>query len=577
MGSYLTIRLGATTEITGPGGMVTKRQREDRERRCTQARERSCWRNAWPRARSLLLSAMLLATGCASSNRFQFANESRTGSGVDDYLPPPREPVVPATPLPAPVGVAGPLPGGIGYAEPLQPPVNSGPPPIADARPLPIPANPNPNNTGVNNQRLLGQTPKAGEPGSQLSRAADGPELIGRVVNSFNQPVAGVSIQVLDISRGRRVAVETASRADGGFRVRNLEYGAQYELQAISNNGGVRLVGSAIAVVPDTAVVIQILPEDSRTYSPLGNRLSSVAQARDAVPTIPPRPGYPPMNSSSALLPTARIPGSVSVNTTPMLDRPLVVPSSNPTEQFRRAPSLPYAQVTPDARIGPPLAESPNSVAKDDSIVTDAPREPELYPNVPEESPPEPESTNPKLVPPPREEPQEPRPSTADLREANAVAFAGTSLATATLFTPSLQERSLGELKGELILLDFFGSWCGPCRRAVPKLNGLHRRYGEQGLWVIGVACEHGDAEEAAKQAESARRELAIEYPVLVSPMDEPSAVRDYFQVTKYPTLVLLTREGKVLFEGTGGDPETIARLEQAIRQGVSELAVQPR
>lgn len=560
--------------------MVTKRQGNDRERRTVRASDKTCRGGRWVCARIILFVTVAFSAGCLSSNRFQFANDSRTGSGFDDFVaaPPPRGPIVPAVPFQPPVGHAepplfaqgNPPPGGIGYAELFQPPMNDAPPPVADARPLPIPANPNPNNTGVNNQRILGQTPKPGDPGSQLNRAADGPELIGRVVNSYGQPAAGVSIQVLDLGRGRRVAVETASRADGGFRVRNLEYGVQYELQAISNNGGQRLVGSTIAVAPDTAVVIQILPEDSRTYSPLGNRLSSLAQARDAVPSIPPRPGYPPSNSSSALLPAARIPGSVSVNTPAILDRPLVVPSSGPTEQFRRAPSMPYVLATPDARHSVPAEDSP-TLARDRPTMIEEPREPAPFPTETETVNEQPLDGSSRDI---ASEVLAPR---SAARDTNTVAFAGTSLATATLFTPTLRERPLGELKGDLILLDFFGSWCGPCRRAVPKLNGLHRRYSSQGLWVIGVACEHGGAEDAVRQAENVRRELAIEYPILVSPMDEPSTVREYFHVTKYPTLVLLTREGKVLFEDTGGDPDTFARLEQAIRQAVSQLAVPPR
>lgn len=101
-------------------------------------------------------------------------------------------------------------------------------------------------------------TPRPGPPGSTLQPLVTGPELIGRVVDDQGRPVASASIQVVERSRaGRRVAAELASAADGRFRVRNLQPGIQYDLVATTTRGP-RLVGTTVAVPPDTAVIIQL-------------------------------------------------------------------------------------------------------------------------------------------------------------------------------------------------------------------------------------------------------------------------------------------------------------------------------
>lgn len=138
------------------------------------------------------------------------------------------------------------------------------------------------------------------------------------------------------------------------------------------------------------------------------------------------------------------------------------------------------------------------------------------------------------------------------------------------ILTTNGQHRSLGDLSGELILLDFFGSWCGPCRQCVPKLNALHREFSPQGLQIVGIACEYGSESEAILAAERVRRELGIEYAVLVSPLEEDSELRQHFRVSRYPSLVLLDRSGTVLFEGSGGDAATFQRLRNAILQSLS-------
>lgn len=480
------------------------------------------------------LAGLVLLAGC-TSNRFQYANPAAAREDLDLATrtppPPPLQPPVQA--IPTDVPFAQPLPPPVGVPANGIPAVGPLPPPGAGAglaiNPA-IPENPNPANTGVMNRRRLTETPRPGEPGSQLQLAPDGPELVGRVVNSFGQPEAKVAIQVLDVGRGRRVVAELASSADGSFRVRNLEHGGQYELRASTADNGRRLVGQTMAVAPDTGVVIQVEPEDGRSFSPLGNRLSSVAQARGSEATSP-RIGRPIASGDGRLAPVSR--GSLAVSTPPL----------------RGWPEATAARTRPEfRRLGPEEARPLAAAMATATGERAEPAEPGRFPT--------PRNTSPTV-----KAPDEQNPS-----------FGGPELAGVTVLTTAKSERRIGDLKGDLVLFDFFGSWCGPCRRSIPKLNALQERYRDRGLVVVGIACERGSPAEATSQAESARQELGIDYAVLVSPLDEASSLRDHFHVEEYPTLALVDRSGRVLYQGSGTDPQTMAALEQAIRQAVSRL-----
>jgi thiol-disulfide isomerase/thioredoxin len=85
-------------------------------------------------------------------------------------------------------------------------------------------------------------------------------------------------------------------------------------------------------------------------------------------------------------------------------------------------------------------------------------------------------------------------------------------------WTFSDKKRSLfSEYKGKVLVLDFYATWCEPCRRSVPHLVGLQQKYADQGFTVIGLNV--GGEEDHPKIANFAR-ELGINYPLAV-PDDE--------------------------------------------------------
>jgi len=105
------------------------------------------------------------------------------------------------------------------------------------------------------------------------------------------------------------------------------------------------------------------------------------------------------------------------------------------------------------------------------------------------------------------------------------------------------REVRLAGLRGKVVLLDFWGTWCGYCREALPTIELLHRAGHEKGLAVFGV-----DAE----APELAREYLARYGYTLPSLVDQSDKVSTSYRVNSWPTTVLIDRQGNVAYYGEG-------------------------
>lgn len=124
--------------------------------------------------------------------------------------------------------------------------------------------------------------------------------------------------------------------------------------------------------------------------------------------------------------------------------------------------------------------------------------------------------------------------------------------------------RSLAELQGRVVLIDFWASWCGPCRMVAPRLSALHERYGAEGLTVLGVTTD--DAELAARAA----RALGMSYPTMV---DTDGVVSRAYGISSLPTLVLVDRSGRVRHLHVGVDPSDTSTMAREIEALLAEPA----
>jgi thiol-disulfide isomerase/thioredoxin len=102
----------------------------------------------------------------------------------------------------------------------------------------------------------------------------------------------------------------------------------------------------------------------------------------------------------------------------------------------------------------------------------------------------------------------------------------------------------LKEHRGEVVLLNFWASWCGPCRDEMPLLNRLYQRYRHAGFVVLGVNVD----EEPGKAAQMAKR-LGVTYPVL---FDNEKQVSRLYDLRAMPSTVFVDRDGKVRYVHKG-------------------------
>ncbi|HEX2571325.1 MAG TPA: redoxin domain-containing protein [Polyangia bacterium] len=116
----------------------------------------------------------------------------------------------------------------------------------------------------------------------------------------------------------------------------------------------------------------------------------------------------------------------------------------------------------------------------------------------------------------------------------------------------------LSSLRGRVVLLDFFATWCGPCRASMPHITALHRRLASRGLQVIGISNE-----EPQVVAGAAER-FQLDYPLAADPGSEIGA--QYF-IHALPTVVLIDKRGQVRHIGGAG----IARVEQVVTELLDE------
>jgi thiol-disulfide isomerase/thioredoxin len=114
------------------------------------------------------------------------------------------------------------------------------------------------------------------------------------------------------------------------------------------------------------------------------------------------------------------------------------------------------------------------------------------------------------------------------------------------------KSRALAEWQGKLIVLNFWASWCGPCREEMPLLDRSQQRYAERGLQIIGVAADTT----LATKAFLARH--PIHYPILIDDPDRGEDVSAAYGNTRsvLPYSVLIGRDGAVLAQHAGNFSE---------------------
>jgi len=122
---------------------------------------------------------------------------------------------------------------------------------------------------------------------------------------------------------------------------------------------------------------------------------------------------------------------------------------------------------------------------------------------------------------------------------------------------------SLEDLKGQVVMINFWASWCGPCREEMPLLDQMHKKYEAMGFKLLGV-----NVESDTKDAERWLAKTPVNFPIL---FDRENKVSELYSVNAMPSSVFIDRKGNVryLHRGykAGDEGEYLTQIRALLRE----------
>jgi len=121
----------------------------------------------------------------------------------------------------------------------------------------------------------------------------------------------------------------------------------------------------------------------------------------------------------------------------------------------------------------------------------------------------------------------------------------------------------LEEYRGQVVLINFWASWCGPCRQEMPILDQLHQRYEDTGFAVLGVNVE-GEVSPAKKIVDESK----VTFPVLI---DEGQKVSELYGLEAMPSTYVVDRDGNVRYVHRGYKPGDESKYVEVVKALIRE------
>ncbi len=122
---------------------------------------------------------------------------------------------------------------------------------------------------------------------------------------------------------------------------------------------------------------------------------------------------------------------------------------------------------------------------------------------------------------------------------------------------------SLSKYKGQVVMLNFWASWCGPCKTEMPLLENIYKKYNRMGFTLIGV-----NVEPDSKDADAWLKQTPVSFPVIY---DKDSKVSKLYDVSGMPSTVIIDRKGniRVLHRGykPGDENEYLDSIRTLVRE----------
>ena len=157
------------------------------------------------------------------------------------------------------------------------------------------------------------------------------------------------------------------------------------------------------------------------------------------------------------------------------------------------------------------------------------------------------------------------------------VVFAVIALAAANVGAVTLQQDApdftlkslegsnlrLNEYRGQVVLINFWASWCGPCRQEMPLLDRLHSRYEDTGFAVLGV-----NVEGVVEPAMDIVQKTNVTFPILI---DDGQRVSELYNLQAMPSTVVVDRDGVVRYIHLGYKPGDEAKYVEVVKELIRE------
>lgn len=362
--------------------------------------------------------------------------------------------------------------------------------------------------------------------------------LAGQVIDGFGRKPPPAYIQVVMIEAPKEAGAApisvkldpVAADPNGYFTIQKLQPGKHYQLIARAQEGGRKLAGMTFATPPDPKVVIKI-SEDF---------------AGKDIPDVPPPPGWQGQQRAGN-------PGPNDKKSPPaFIDRPIPVPGGQEQPGWRGAAEL-GQPIQGGAPPVPPPAQTPPGPPRLDSMVKDQEKDIAKVPDSPKAEMPH-QGPMPRLPDFGRKTEDPPAVNT------NPAPVPSCQLVGRTLHNFALNDidgkpwEFRKDRKGRLVLLDFWGTWCGYCVQGIPELKILQENYGPYGLEVISIAYERGPASDHARKVRGLASRMNTNYRLLLGTgLDVECPVRRQFEVASFPTLFLLDERGQIVWQSRDG------------------------
>ncbi len=355
--------------------------------------------------------------------------------------------------------------------------------------------------------------------------------LAGSVTDAYHRPMAGAYVRWVRVDeKDAGAPIDVAADVNGYFIIQGLQPGADYKLIARTKQGEQLLAGELFTEAPNVHAVIAIRAD----------------LVNSSTPPLPGGPAYQAPSAPGATMNAAPM-GEPNLPATIRVPAPSVdTPVGNPANTSGNPSYVPGVAETPKDRF--PMLKIPAKPA------------PPIVPNDP------------------------PRPPIWTPGEAK-LDTGPTRVPSCVLVGQRLENLALKDSKGQtweykkqgygkLILLDFWGTHCPPCRETMPILNRLQTQYGARGLEVIGIALEPGQNER--KEADAVNKlctSMQVNYRQLMGRASSLD-VGKQFKVEAMPTLLLLDEQGYIIYDHVGRpDAAHVNHLERIIQSRLNNRA----